>query len=440
MPTIAFIGLGTMGLPMTANLLRKSYQVVVYNRTPGKAGELLELGAEEAATPLAAARGADVVVTMISNDAAVEEVYYGTEGVFAGIKPNTVLIDSSTISPALARRLAQDAADAFCDFLDAPVTGSKPAAIDGTLLFMAGGDARVVEEQKPLLLSMGREVLYMGPSGSGAAAKLAHNTIVGINAAGLVEGMAIAAKAGIDASSFLRVVQGGGAASKQADLKGAKIIDHDFSVQFSLALMLKDLKLSSVLTDGLGVPTPMLEASKSLFQAGAAAGYGEEDLAALAKLYEQWIGGRIGQDKRAGDEVSAAAEIVDAKSYSDPDLDLDSDSDSDSDRRKKKRVALNIPLMISIYQWEQAGSFAGQSVDAVLNDVSEDGLQVATSIPLEKDMFVVIHFQQDTGLPPMTARIIRIERKEGLFHYGCLLSGLALYQRLQLKEYIESHG
>lgn len=434
MPTIAFIGLGTMGLPMAANLLRKSYQVVVYNRTPGKAGELLELGAEEAATPLAAARGADVVVTMISNDAAVEEVYYGTEGVFAGIKPNTVLIDSSTISPALARRLAQDAADAFCDFLDAPVTGSKPAAIDGTLLFMAGGDARVVEDQKPLLLSMGREVLYMGPSGSGAAAKLAHNTIVGINAAGLVEGMAIAAKAGIDASSFLRVVQGGGAASKQADLKGAKIIEHDFSVQFSLALMLKDLKLSSVLTDGLGVPTPMLEASKSLFQAGAAAGYGEEDLAALAKLYEQWIGGRIGRDKRAGDEVSAAAEIVDAKS------DSDSDLDSDSDRRKKKRVALNIPLMISIYQWEQAGSFAGQSVDAVLNDVSEDGLQVATSIPLEKDMFVVIHFQQDTGLPPMTARIIRIERKEGLFHYGCLLSGLALYQRLQLKEYIESHG
>ncbi|SFB28306.1 3-hydroxyisobutyrate dehydrogenase [Cohnella sp. OV330] len=430
MPTIAFIGLGTMGLPMAANLLRKSYQVIVYNRTPGKAQQLLELGAEEAATPLAAARVADVVLTMISNDAAVEEVYYGTEGVFAGLKPNTVLIDSSTVSPDLARRLARDAADAFCDFLDAPVTGSKPAAIDGTLLFMAGGDAQVVEAQKPLLLAMGREVLYMGPSGSGAAAKLAHNTIVGINAAGLVEGMAIAAKAGIDASSFLRVVQGGGAASKQADLKGAKIIDHDFSVQFSLALMLKDLKLSSALTDGLGVPTPMLEASKSLFQAGAAAGYGEEDLAALAKLYEQWIGGRIGRDKQADDEVSAAAAVEET----------DEESESESDRRKKKRVALNIPLMISIYQWEQAGSFAGQSVDAVLNDVSEDGLQVATSIPLEKDMFVVIHFQQETSLPPMTARIIRIERKEGLFHYGCLLSGLALYQRLQLKEYIESNG
>lgn len=429
MPTIAFIGLGTMGGPMAANLLRKSYAVTVYNRTPGKAGELLELGAEEAATPLAAARNADVVITMISNDAAVEEVYYGTEGVFAGLKPGTVLIDSSTISPALARRLARDAADAFCDFLDAPVTGSKPAAIDGTLLFMVGGDAQLVREQQPLLLAMGREVLYMGPSGSGAAAKLAHNTIVGINAAGLVEGMALAAKAGIDASAFLQVVQGGGAASKQAELKGRKIIEHDFGVQFSLALMLKDLKLSSVLSDGLGVPTPMLEASKSLFQAGASAGYGEEDLAALAKLYEQWIGGRIGRDPGVAEETSAAAETVEA-----------ADEAAESDRRRQKRVALNIPLMISIYQWEQAGSFAGQSVDAVLSDVSEDGLQVATSIPLEKDMFVVIHFQQETSLPPMTARIIRIERKDGLFHYGCLLSGLALYQRLQLKEYIESHG
>lgn len=431
LPTIAFIGLGTMGLPMAANLLRQSYAVTVYNRTPGKAGELLELGAEEAATPLAAAKAADVVVTMISNDAAIEEVYYGTEGIFAGVKPGTVLIDSSTISPELARRLARDAADAFCDFLDAPVTGSKPAAEDGTLLFMVGGDAQVLEQQRPLLLAMGRVALRMGPSGSGAAAKLAHNTIVGINAAGLVEGMAIAAKAGIDAASFLQVVQGGGAASKQAELKGNKIIEHNFAVQFSLALMLKDLKLSSALTDALGVPTPMLEASKSLFQAGAAAGYGEEDLAALAKLYEAWIGGRIGRRREPGAaaEVSATAEAATAEAAT-----------AAADRRRQKRVALNIPLMISIYQWEQAGSFAGQSAAAVLNDVSEDGLQIASSIPLEKDMFVIIHFQQETSLPPMTARIIRIERQDGLFHYGCLLSGLALYQRLQLKEYIESHG
>lgn len=293
--TIAFIGLGTMGLPMAANLLRKGYPVTVYNRTPDKAAELLKLGAAAAASPAEAARATDVVVTMVSDDAAAEAVYYGDGGVLAGLRPGMTAIDCSTISPDLARRLAADVAARSGRFLDAPVTGSKPAAIDGTLLFMVGGDARTLDDCRDILLAMGREAIHVGPSGSGATAKLAHNTIVGINAAGLIEGMSIAAKAGIDAASFLRIVQGGGAASKQAELKGRKIVDGDYSVQFSLALMLKDLRLSSVLTDGLGVPTPMLEAAKSLFQTGQAAGYGELDLAALAQVYEAWIGRKIGK-------------------------------------------------------------------------------------------------------------------------------------------------
>lgn len=295
MKSIGFIGLGTMGEPMAANLLRKGYSVHVYNRTSGKEEQLLKLGADVAQSPLEVAKKVDVIITMISNDQAIEEVYFGEEGILKQLKPGTTIIDSSTISPDLARRLANSVTDKFCDFIDAPVTGSKPAAIDGTLLFMAGGNKQTIDDHQDILLTMGREVIYMGEHGSGATAKLAHNTIVGINAAGLIEGMAIAAKSGIDTSSFLRVVQSGGAASKQADLKGQKIIDHDFSVQFSLALMLKDLKLSSVLTDNLGVSTPMLEATKSLFQLGQAAGYGESDLAALAHIYENWIGKRIGE-------------------------------------------------------------------------------------------------------------------------------------------------
>jgi len=227
MKSIGFIGLGTMGEPMAANLLRKDYDVLVYNRTEGKADSLAELGADVAASPADLAKRVDVVITMISNDQAIEEVYFGDNGLLQALKPNTTIIDSSTISPVLARRLAAAATERFCDFIDAPVTGSKPAAIDGTLLFMAGGDRETVAEHEELLLAMGREVIYMGPSGSGANAKLAHNTIVGINAAGLIEGMAIAAKSGIDASAFLRVVQGGGAASKQAELKGRKIIEED---------------------------------------------------------------------------------------------------------------------------------------------------------------------------------------------------------------------
>ncbi len=257
----------------------------------------------------------------------------------------------------------------------------------------------------------------MGERGSGATAKLAHNTIVGINLSGLVEGMAIAAKSGIDVSSFLRVVQSGGAASKQADLKGQKIIDHDFSVQFSLALMLKDLRLSSVLTDSLGVSTPMLEAAKSLFQLGQSAGYGESDLSALAHIYENWIGQKIGDPV-----IRSAVEKP------------------DTERRKKARLPHAIPLMMSIYQWEGDGGFSGQSVNGYLRDLSEDGIQIESEFPLERDMFVVIHLLQKSDIPPMTARIIRIERNNGTFKYGCMLTALPLYQRLQLQEYIESQS
>ncbi|MFC5469241.1 NAD(P)-binding domain-containing protein [Cohnella suwonensis] len=414
MKTIGFIGLGTMGEPMAANLLRKGYSVTVYNRSAGKADALVELGADVAGTPREVAKRVDVVVTMISNDDAIQEVYFGAEGILKELKPGTTVIDSSTISPPLARRLASELADRFCDFIDAPVTGSKPAAIDGTLLFMAGGDKKTVDDHADILMAMGRDIVYTGPSGNGAISKLAHNTIVGINAAGLIEGMAIAAKSGIDASAFLRIVRSGGAASKQADLKGDKIIDRDFSVQFALGLMLKDLRLSSVLTDAMHLSTPMLESAKSLFQLGQAAGYGDDDVAALAHIYENWIGRKIGDPPIVPAEAEKKAD----------------------ERRKKTRLPLDIPLRMSIYQWEGDGGFSGHTVEGRLSDLSEDGIQIESGTPLEKDMFIVIHFGPESELPPMTARIIRIERKNGKFVYGCLLSALPLYQRLQLQEYI----
>lgn len=421
MKTVGFIGLGIMGAPMAANLLRRGFSVTVFNRTSGKADELRRAGADVAASPAEAARSADVVITMISNDQAAEEVYYGDQGVLSGLSPGTAVIDCSTVSPSLSLRLARDIGGKFGYFIDAPVTGSKPAAEDATLLFMAGGDKQIVDEHRDVLLAMGKDIIHTGPSGSGSTAKLAHNTIVGINAAGLIEGMAIAAKGGIDASSFLRIVLSGGASSKQAELKGRKIIDHDFSVQFSLALMLKDLKLSAAMSDGLGVSAPMLAAAKSLFQVGQASGYGESDLCALAQVYEEWIGRQIVDAKKP--ETAGAADTA-------PSVGMN--------RRKNARVPLNIPVMVSLYQWLQEGAFTGQSVQGILNDVSEDGLQIASEYPLEPDMFVVIHMPPEAGLPPMTGRIIRIEKKQGQFHYGCLLSGLPLYQKIQLKEFVES--
>lgn len=293
--SIGFIGLGTMGAPMASNLLRAGYPVTVYNRTASKAAPLTELGATVAASPKEAAAGADVVITMVSNDDSIIEVYEGGNGVLAGIRSGTTVIDCSTISPALVQRLAKQIAALGSSFLDAPVTGSSPAAIDGTLVFMVGGSAETLAQVMDLFDTMGKKVLHMGDNGSGAVAKLAHNTIVGINNLALAEGFAIAAKSGLPADRFLELVQLGSAGSKAAELKGRKIIEHDFTNQFSLALMLKDLKLASSLTDGSGIPAPMLNLAKSLFQAGQTQGFGDEDLSSIVKVYEAWIGKQIGE-------------------------------------------------------------------------------------------------------------------------------------------------
>ncbi|SFF37767.1 3-hydroxyisobutyrate dehydrogenase [Paenibacillus algorifonticola] len=294
MKTVAFIGLGVMGMGMAANLLRKGYSVTVYNRTPGKAAALIELGATEALTPAEAAGGNDVVITMISNDQAIRDVYYGENGIFSAVRSGTLLIDSSTISPSLARELAATAEQKGASFLDAPVTGSKPAADAGTLVFMIGGSKAVLGANDDIMLAMGGKLIYMGENGSGSIAKLAHNTIVGINVVALTEGMAIAASGGLDSNAFLELVQAGSASSKSAELKGPKLINANYDVQFSLELMLKDLKLSSVLSDSLRVPTPLLESAKSMFQVGESMGLSELDMCAVAQAYEQYIGRRLG--------------------------------------------------------------------------------------------------------------------------------------------------
>lgn len=293
MKKIGFIGLGVMGLAMASNLLRKGFEVSVYNRTPGKADALLELGSAVLDSPAAVASTADIVITMISNDAAIREVYWGEKGIFAGARSGSILIDSSTISPALARELAAAAEASGAVFLDAPVTGSKPAAEGGTLVFMVGGHAEQISKVEDVLLAMGRKVIPMGANGSGSIAKLAHNTIVGINVVALAEGMAIAASGGIDGASFVELVQSGGAASKAAEMKGPKLLEGNYDVQFSLELMLKDLRLSSVLSDSLNVPTPLLEASKTLFQVGDAMGLGALDMSSVGQAYEQWIGRKL---------------------------------------------------------------------------------------------------------------------------------------------------
>ena len=294
MQQIGFIGLGTMGGPMATNLLRKGYEVEVYNRSRAKAEALVSLGAKVADTPAQLAETASILFTMLGDDASVESIYYGTDGLIAGAQAGAMMIDCSTISPALSRRLAHDLAQQQVSFLDAPVTGSKPAAINGTLLFMVGGEAETLSAARDVFLAMGREIVHMGPSGMGSQTKLAHNAMVGIHAAALAEGLSLALKAGLDPAKFLSVVQSGGAASKQVELKRDKLLQRDFSNQFSLKLMLKDLRLASEMAAHHQVPTPMLAETQTLFQMGQTQGWGELDLCSIVQLYEQWTGVKVG--------------------------------------------------------------------------------------------------------------------------------------------------
>lgn len=280
---------------MASNLLRAGFQVTVYNRTASKSDPLVTEGATAAASLQAASEGKDVIITMVSNDDSIREIYYGPEGILEALKPGAVVIDSSTISPGLVKEIAAAVENKGAHFLDAPVTGSKPGAVEGTLVFMVGGSADVIEASRDVFDAMGKLLLHMGENGSGAAAKLAHNAMVGIHNIALAEGFSIAVKSGVPADKFLELIRNGSAGSKQVELKGRKIIENDFSNQFSLGLMLKDLKLASALSDASGVPTPALELAKSLFQAGYNSGSGEEDLSAVVKTYEAWIGRKIGE-------------------------------------------------------------------------------------------------------------------------------------------------
>ncbi len=412
---IGFIGLGTMGKPMAQNLLKAGYPLTVYNRTPDKADSLVAAGAASASTPAEAARQSNVVFTNVSNDAALLDVLLGPDGVLEEAREGLTVIDCSTVAPETSRRAADELAARGARFLDAPVTGSKPAAENGTLVFMVGGDAEALEEQRALFEALGSKLLHMGANGSGSYAKLAHNLIVGINSAALAEGMAFAARAGLDLDKFLEIVQAGGAASKQADLKGRKIIEGNFDVQFSLQLMLKDLLLAMRETAGFQLPSPMLNNAAALYQMGLSKGNGERDLSSVVQCYEDWLGRPVGY-KPAARAESAVPE-----------------------RRRAERVNLGIRLQMSIYQWQLEGAFSGQNIEVTLQDLSGDGLQIATESPLAQDMFVVVHFPKEASLPPITAKIIRVDKDEeaDLFRYGCMMSGLAPVVRVRLVEYIE---
>ncbi|HEV2177471.1 MAG TPA: NAD(P)-dependent oxidoreductase [Terriglobia bacterium] len=293
--SIGFIGLGLMGQPMALNLVKAGFPVTVFNRTAGKTGPLAKAGANVAATPAEAAREADVVVMIVSDTAAVEEVVTGKGGILETVRLGAVVIDSSTISPIASRKLACHTAGKGASWLDAPVTGSKHLAEKGELTYMIGGDREAFDHAMPVLSVLGKKHIYCGAHGLGLAAKLSQNAIQAAMVEIFCEGFVLASKAGLRPETLMEVIQGSMARAALTDFKAPFIFKGDFTPYFPLKLMHKDLELAMENSYAQNVPMPVAAAVKEVYAAAKAQGKGDLDYAAVVTFLEELAGVKVRQ-------------------------------------------------------------------------------------------------------------------------------------------------
>ena len=290
MAPIGFLGLGLMGGRMARSILRHGREVVVWNRTPGKADALAAEGARVASTPREVAEAADVVVCCVSDPNAVGRVVFADDGVRPAARPGFRYIECSTISPGLMRRLGDALGAHEAEVLEAPVTGSKTGAEKGTLLFMTGGKREVHDELLPVLMTFGSKAIYCGELGQASIVKLIGNTLISFMVQGLSEGATLARKAGVPLATLLEVVMASGFASPYYAFKGEAIARRDFDEHFSIDLMHKDQTLMLDEASRLAVPMPGLAAIREVFQTARAHGWGKEDIVAVVKAVEAGAG------------------------------------------------------------------------------------------------------------------------------------------------------
>jgi 3-hydroxyisobutyrate dehydrogenase-like beta-hydroxyacid dehydrogenase len=279
---VAFCGLGIMGGPMAASLRRAGFELSVWTRTAQKAASFAaEHGARAAATPAEAAAGSQAVVTMVPDSPEVESTLVGPDGAAGALGTGGLAIDMSTIAPTAAKALGERLAEGGIDFLEAPVSGSRPKAEDGTLTIMAGGERHAFERALPLLEAMGERIVHVGPQGHGQLAKLLTNTMGAVNAAALAEAVLTVKRAGVDPDAFLEVAAGSAGASTVLALKGRPMFDENFEPLFKLEHMLKDLRHCLDEARALGVELRLGAVAEGLYARAAREGHGEEDFAAV---------------------------------------------------------------------------------------------------------------------------------------------------------------
>jgi len=290
MKRVGFIGLGLMGGPMAANIARAGYPLTVYNRTASKTEPLRELGARVAASPKEAAEYSDVVVTMLSEGRAVEQVVFAQDGLLAGARAGLVIIDMSTIAPDETRSIAARLSPHQVKMLDAPVMGSTGPAAAGTLGIMVGGEEEVFQAQRDLLGVMGKDLYYLGSQGSGAQMKLSMNLLVAAQLASLCEAMVMASKAGLDLAQAGQIIASSGIASNLISRKVANIVKQDYTPAFALKHIHKDLGLIVRTAESVGAAIPVTSLIHQLYTAAREQGHGEEDSAALFYLLAEMAG------------------------------------------------------------------------------------------------------------------------------------------------------
>ena len=284
---IGFIGLGIMGKPMSKNLLKAGYSLVVSDLNQVTVGELVLAGATSAATPKEVAEQVDVVITMLPNSPHVKTVVLGPNGVIEGANKDTIVIDMSSIAPLASREIATELAKKGIAMLDAPVSGGEPKAIDGTLSVMVGGDIEVFDRCYNILKAMAGSVVHTGKIGAGNVTKLANQVIVALNIAAVSEALSLATKAGVEPELVFQAIRGGLAGSTVMEAKAPMILDRNFKPGFRIDLHIKDLANALDTSHGVGASLPLTAAVMEMMQALKTDGMGECDHSALARYYEK---------------------------------------------------------------------------------------------------------------------------------------------------------
>jgi 3-hydroxyisobutyrate dehydrogenase-like beta-hydroxyacid dehydrogenase len=283
---IGFLGLGIMGGAMAANILRAGYPLMVYNRTPEKCEPLAQQGAGVASTPLHLAQATDIIIAMVTGPEALNHLLWGPEGAAAAFNEEKVFISMSSVSPRFTREMAARLAKTGVMVIDAPVSGTKKPAEEGSLVILAGGDAEKIKALEPLLLTMGKKVIYCGDVGQGSMMKMFINLLLGIMMAGFAECLNFGRLGGLDFEAMLEVVSSGAMNAPMFQIKAANLREKNYPPAFPFKHLTKDAKFVVDTAYETGAPVPMGQMLLHLYRLGLAQGWGDEDISAIAKVME----------------------------------------------------------------------------------------------------------------------------------------------------------